>query len=136
MSHVQQSHAPDMATGICLRHEAQWLMQYPFIRCADILDRPRFHRADLLCSSTLLVPVIASGDFAAMATAHFIAAACRAAASGKTSVTSPMALASWALNTRAVKDSSLALPAQALGLNSWRQLPLRPQKVCSEAAGP
>ena len=94
MPHMQPGHASVMATGIFSRHQEQWLLQYSSTRSADILDKPWPHRTDLLCSSTLLVPVTASGDFAAMATAHVIVAACRAAASGKTSVTSPMALAS------------------------------------------
>lgn len=57
---------------------------------------------------------MARGDLAAMDAAVLAAAACSAAASGKTSVTSPMALASCALKTRAVSASSLALPAEAL----------------------
>ncbi len=59
------------------------------------------------------MPVMARGDLAATDAAVSAAAACRAAVSGNTSVTSPMALASSALKTRAVKASSLALPAQA-----------------------
>ena len=60
------------------------------------------------------MPLMARGDFAAMDAAVLAAATCSAAASGKTSVTSPMALASCALKTRAVSASSLALPTEAL----------------------
>ena len=85
---------PVMATGTFLQHEEQWLLHYLFITSADVLDASWIRETDLLCSNTLLVPVTASGDFVAMATAYFIVAACKADASGKTSVTSPMALAS------------------------------------------
>ena len=60
------------------------------------------------------MPVMARGDLAAIDAAVSAAAACRAAASGNTSVTSPMAFASCAFKTRAVRASSLAWPAQTL----------------------
>ena len=59
------------------------------------------------------MPVIARGDLAATDAAVFAAAACSAAVSENTSVTSPMSFASCGLKTRAVNASSLALPEQA-----------------------
>lgn len=83
---------------------------------------------------TLLVPVMARGDLAAIKAAVVAAAACSAGASGNTSVTSPMSLASCALKTRAVKASSLALPARTIMKLHNLQSSLRPLTAISKQA--